>query len=133
MPSKGGEAVQITKNGGYVAFESMDGRSLYFSKRLYLSSLWRLDFGTGEERQILESVLGFQFAVTAKGIYYEQPEPGGTASIRYLNFRNGRERKLAFTERPSVFGFSVSPDERHIVYSQIDLAGSDLMLVENFR
>jgi hypothetical protein len=28
---------------------------------------------------------------------------------------------------------SVSPDEHWLLYSQVDQAGSDLMLVENFR
>jgi hypothetical protein len=30
-------------------------------------------------------------------------------------------------------GFAVSPDRRTILYVQYDEAGSDLMLVENFR
>ena len=28
---------------------------------------------------------------------------------------------------------SVSPDERYLLYAQIDQAGSDLMLVENYH
>lgn len=30
------------------------------------------------------------------------------------------------------FGFSVSPDGQWIYYDQLDTAGSDIMLVENF-
>ena len=31
------------------------------------------------------------------------------------------------------YGIALSPDGRTLLYSQIDDAGSDLMLVENFR
>ncbi len=85
MPAEGGEAVQITRNGGYVAFESMDGRSLYFSKEIRLSSLWQLEFGSGKERQVLESLLGFQFAVTEKGIYYERLESAAQTADKMLD------------------------------------------------
>ena len=38
-PADGGDAVQVTKNGGWVAFESADGASLYYTKdRLCLSA-----------------------------------------------------------------------------------------------
>jgi hypothetical protein len=32
MPAEGGNAVPLTRRGGYVAFESPDGHSLYYSK-----------------------------------------------------------------------------------------------------
>jgi hypothetical protein len=50
---------------------------------------------------------------------------------------------LTILERPPVFsafgsffqsldGSTLSPDELHLVYAQIDQHGSDIMLVENF-
>ena len=32
MPAGGGEAVQVTRNGGETAFESPDGKSIYYTK-----------------------------------------------------------------------------------------------------
>ena len=32
MPADGGDAIQVTRNGGYVAFESVDGEFLYYVK-----------------------------------------------------------------------------------------------------
>ncbi len=38
-----------------------------------------------------------------------------------------------FEERVDFGGIAVSPDHRTILFSKTDAAGSDLMLVENFR
>jgi len=40
---------------------------------------------------------------------------------------------LATIPKTAQWGFSVSPDERRILYTQLDRQGSDLMRVENFR
>ena len=33
MPAQGGDAIQITKKGGYAALESSDGQYLYYARR----------------------------------------------------------------------------------------------------
>jgi len=43
IPITGGTAVQMTQNGGFVAFESVDGRTLYYTQTATgSSSLWRI-------------------------------------------------------------------------------------------
>jgi hypothetical protein len=34
MPAQGGEAAQLTHRGGFAAFESLDGRSIYYTKAM---------------------------------------------------------------------------------------------------
>jgi len=133
MPPHGGEAVQVTKHGGYVAFESLDGKFVYFSKDLLLTSLWRVPVHGGEETKVLDSVLGQAFALGRKGIYFVEPHHDGTSAIQFRSFATGKMITIAVIQRPVEFGLSVSPDERFILYTQVDQGGTDLMLVENFR
>ncbi len=34
MPTEGGKEIQVTRNGGQTAFESPDGKSIYYTKGL---------------------------------------------------------------------------------------------------
>ena len=134
MPAGGGEAVRVTRKGGFVAFESPDGQWVYYTKSDGASSLWRVPRDGGEETQVLESVDGRAFAVVKEGIYFiPRPDSAGRYSIQFFNFATKRIRSITTIESPVADYLSVSPDGRWILYSQIDQSGSDLMLVENFR
>ena len=130
----GGEAVQVTRNGGGTAFESPDGMSIYYTKGDYSGSLWKMPVSGGEESQVLSSVDGRAFSLVNDGIYFI-PAPGadGKSSIQFLSFATAKVKMVAPISRSPAEGLSVSPDGRSILFSQFDEAGSDLMLVENFR
>ena len=141
MPADGGDAIQVTRNGGYVAFESVDGEFLYYGKhariteKMHESKLWKRPVRGGEETQVLDSVLGFSFAVLDKGIYFiRPPEASGNCTLRFLSFKTGAVKIIASMPHAGNSGLSVSPDGRYALYTQEDqVSGSDLMLVENFR
>ena len=63
VPETGGQAVQVTRNRGYVAFEFPDGAFVYYAKSPYTSSLWRIPVEGGDEVEILKSVIGNSFAL----------------------------------------------------------------------
>ena len=143
IPAEGGEAIQMTKNGGYVAFESPDGKMLYYSKEHSISALWKMPVEGGVETQVLKSVLGMGFALSRKGIYFEHFENDGTprfgffrdgiqASVDLFLFETGKVKPVAKIDRPLTFGLSVSPDERYLLYSELDQSGTDLMMIEGF-
>jgi eukaryotic-like serine/threonine-protein kinase len=133
-PADGGEASQVTRNGGYLAFEAADGASLYYKKDQASTPLWKMPLGGGEERQVLSQVAFRNFCVSAKGVYFETPRsPSGEFSIKFLNTATGKVNTITTISGYLANGLSVSPDGRSILYAQVDSAGQDLMLVENFR
>jgi Tol biopolymer transport system component len=140
VPVEGGEAVQVTKNGGFRACESPDGKYLYYSKFVDTSGLWRIPVEGGEESLILDQLqAGYweAWAVVDRGIYFIDPETKPHATIKFFSFATRRVTRIASMEKPvSILVIStlvISPDERWILYTQTDQSGSDIMLVDNFQ
>lgn len=136
-PATGGQAVQVTRHGGYVAVESPDGRFLYYAKSDQMpTSLWRVPVDGGEEVQVLESLRSMSnFDVADDGVYFIPGSKSRTAPavIQRLNFSTGRITTVSTLEGQPALGFAVSRDGRRILYAQIDQENSDLMLVEGYR
>jgi Tol biopolymer transport system component len=136
IPAGGGQAVQVTRQGGRVAFESADRRWLYYSKDSQQpTSLWRVPLDGGEETKVLDGLsYGFNFAVTSRGIYLLALRGSPpAASIEFFDLATRKTKLLHVLDRPFWYGFALSPDESSILFSQIDSQGSDLMLVESLR
>ena len=131
----GGEAIQVTRNGGETVFESLDGKSIYYTKGFWRSSgLWKMPLSGGEESQVLPSIVWRGFSLVTDGIYFiPEPGPDGKYSIRFLSFATGNVKTVAPMSGSPAEGLSVSPDVRFLLFTQQDEAGSDLMLVENFN
>jgi Tol biopolymer transport system component len=136
VPAEGGPAVPVTgAEGGWGPTESPDGKFIYYvSQPADGFSLLRVPTEGGEAQQILDSLVAANFVVVNDGIYFiPRPDPKSGYSIQFLNTTTGKIRRIASIEKPVGGGFAVSPDRRWILYAQADQAGSDLMLVENFR
>ena len=56
MPAEGGQAVQMTKQGGHMALESPDGKTLYYAKSCDVPGLWKVPVQGGEETRVLEQL-----------------------------------------------------------------------------
>jgi Tol biopolymer transport system component/DNA-binding winged helix-turn-helix (wHTH) protein len=134
MPASGGPKVQVTKRGGYVPFESADGQYLYYVTPQ--NALWRLPLAGGEETQVLSDLApsGSAYALGKQGIYFIRATgQGGGQELAFLPFATRQISPVVTIPRSVTDGLALSPDERLILYSQIDQVGSDLMLVENFH
>jgi hypothetical protein len=77
----------------------------------------------GEEIRLVDGLPpNVSWTVGKQGIYFFSHE-----------FASGKTRKILTIDRPASGPMAISPDYRTILYQQLDEAGSDLMLAENFR
>ncbi|HYI92822.1 MAG TPA: hypothetical protein VEX68_04710, partial [Bryobacteraceae bacterium] len=131
--SSEGAAIQVSRNGGFRALESPDGKSLYYTKSGPNPMLCRSSLdGTGEI-PIADNVLARGFAVTSEQIYYLRREPRGVATLRSLALRTALNAQITTITNTLHLGLSISPDGKYALYSQIDREGSNLVLMEDFH
>ena len=93
-----------------------------------------MPLGGGNEERVVEAVSNWSAFTTAeRGVYYfttKADSSGGT--IYFLSYAGGQPKTIGVVDHP-YWGLSLSPDGKHLMYSQRDRFDSDLMLVENFR
>jgi eukaryotic-like serine/threonine-protein kinase len=139
VASSGGPALQVTRDGGISAQESLDGKWLYVS--VAGGVLRRMPADGGEETDFVRGLGGPRvtlevppFCVTAKGIYYlaDAPDHRG-AVIRFISHSGGEPKTIGSIPRAPAPGLSVSTDGRYLLFSQYDQSAAEIMLVENFH
>ncbi len=135
MNSAGGGAIQVTRNGGFVAAESPDGQWLYFTHR-GRAGLWRMPATGGDETLILDRLQPLDWlnwALARDGVYFiDRAAPGAT---RLAWFDLNSRQVGALTTIPKFLyksGLSLAPDGRTLLYTKIEKSESDLTLVDNF-
>jgi serine/threonine protein kinase len=123
-------AMQVTRNGGFEAFESVDGKLLYFLKQG--KGLWSLPVSGGDETLVLDSAPAGNWAVAENGVYFIDSQ----RKVQLFSFARHKLIQVAAIEKPVITftpGLSVTRDGRWIAWAQLDHEDSDLMLLENFR
>jgi hypothetical protein len=138
VPCGGGPVVQVTRNGGWEAFEAVDGQWLYYTKDHRFQGVWRVPVAGGEESQVLNRGRAQSWAITSAGIYLSENEVNGAAVIDFYGFATRSFDRL-FTMpkrlniRRELGNLAVSPNGRSILIVAEEPVESDLVLVENFR
>jgi Tol biopolymer transport system component len=143
MPAVGGPAAQVTRGGGFYALESLDGKSLYFSKWGGPfgagDGLWKMPVGGGEEVRVLDrKILWQDWDLAPGGIYFltSKSRPGGEEwSIELLNLQSGTVTQIFHQNGPSWWHtcLALSPDEQWILYAEYPPRDADIMLAEDFH
>lgn len=130
--------MQVTKKGGLAALESCDGKTIYYAKRLQfpnyrkVDGLWKVAVEGGEETRVLKELAAGLYecwGLTGEGICFYNAH---TDAIDFFSFATRRITQIAKPEKRGG-ALAVSPDGRWILFGQVDLDTSHIMLVEDFR
>jgi Tol biopolymer transport system component len=133
MPSQGGAAIQVTRDGADEAFLSPDELRLYFVKGA--QGVWVMpidDPGSARPVPGLESVPLNSWAIADPGIYFIDL----SGSINLFHFATGKISVVGETTGPIAREapcLSATRDGRTILWTQTDHADADLVLLEHFR
>jgi WD40-like Beta Propeller Repeat len=134
----GGAEEQVTYAGGFLPFESLDGRTLYYLRARGAELLARPTAG-GKERWILACIDTWAYAVDPKGIFHidcatTKSGVDPTRVLRYWDAATGQDRDVGTLDVSNgmIMGLSASPDSRNLIYTRHH-AATDLMMIENFR
>jgi Tol biopolymer transport system component/DNA-binding winged helix-turn-helix (wHTH) protein len=135
IAAKGGAPVQITRHGGLAAVESADGRFLYYSK-YEADGVWRASMDGANETRVLdepEGALWFDWTLSSKGIYYLSHATNDRLALKFFDFASNRSSIVLNLDRPIGWGLALSPNEKSLIYVELELEESSIMLVRNFR
>ncbi|MFN7931424.1 MAG: winged helix-turn-helix domain-containing protein [Blastocatellia bacterium] len=138
-PMTGGEAKQVTREGGFEGFESADGQTFYYAKGRGIPGIWQVPVGGGEERLVVDQYqagLWRYWRVAEQGLYFATAATPTEPSLKFFSFAAQQVSEvipLAREVDKYSPGLAISPDGRHLLCVRRDPSGSDLMMVENFR
>jgi serine/threonine protein kinase len=137
---EGGELTRMTQRGG-VGSLSVDGRRIFYVQELKSMAggeLWSVSIDGGDERPVagmppLAGEWEGEWALGRSGIYFL--DIGPPAVFDFLDFATAKVRRVAgIPGRPGPWrSLGLSPDERALLYSQVDGVTGDIMLIENFH
>lgn len=132
IPAEGGSPTQITREGGYDAVESRSGGTLYYTKRARdFNSLWKVPAGGGPETELIPEPgpREMSFDVTTDAIYFLTAQ----RTLERFGLADGTRQTIWKNDSSFFYGFSISPDRRSFLISEVKPGVRDLVLVENFH
>lgn len=139
QPVAGGEAVQVTQQGGFEPQESPDGAWLYYNQERGASAIWRMPVKGGTEAQVfntLQKTYTRMWLVTNAGIYYAAASTPTRTALNFFNLKTGQSKLITEIEgrlSSGLSGLSLLPDQRALLFPMIVRRGSDLMMIENYH
>ena len=139
VPVAGGTEEQLTRRGGFLPFESFDGRTLYYKRGNGDDALIARPTAGGDERVIVPCVDYWAYAVTPSGVYHVDCKPpaapyAARRALHHWDAATGRDRVVAMLDfgPRQILGLAATPDGKGVAYPY-GVQRSDLMMVEHFR
>jgi DNA-binding winged helix-turn-helix (wHTH) protein len=113
---------QVTRRGGFSAYESIDGQTLYYAKHRYENpEIWELPLAGGTETRVSALVrpsTWANWAVTKDGILFLSEYSEKASTLEYFDFASRGVRPLGVLENAS-FWLSASADGKSVWYSEL--------------
>jgi Tol biopolymer transport system component/serine/threonine protein kinase len=130
IPAAGGAPEALTHQGAATFAQSLDGKLIYYIRP---GGIWCVPVEGGAEHEVAKSeVDSGAIGVNRFGVYFHaNSSPTTNGDLVFYRFPDGPITRVA--GMVTRYGFSLSPDGRHLLYAKMTSTGSDLMLVENFR
>ncbi len=134
-PINGNKAMQVTRNGGYAAKESKDGKTLFYTK-FKEGGIWHKNLQTGNETLLIPS-LAFSdwsnWTVLDQEILYirrSSGQPGVSLMAYNLDTRETKVRREIRTNLPKADAtFAMAPDGSFLLFGHIKGYKGDLIYV----
>ena len=135
---------QVTRQGGYQAFESADGQTLYYAKKQSGRGVWRMPASGGPETLVSNLAWQNLWSLTPDGLYYfdlgeEVPrvfEVPDAIPVRRIDLKSNEITTVATirTDLPrGAPALEVRSDGRYIAWVGRREHRSELMLVRNLH
>jgi Tol biopolymer transport system component len=125
---------QVTREGGYIAFEGRDARTVYFTKEGTPGLFTRTADGRESRLTGVPQCKGY-WAIAPDGVYAVDSDADRGPVLELFRFATGRlevVRPLPGGVACGETGLAAAPDGRALAYVGVD-RGSDLVLIDNFR
>jgi dipeptidyl aminopeptidase/acylaminoacyl peptidase len=143
VPGDGGAAIRVTHNGGLRAWESPDGKNLYYADRnpaphlirpAGTARLMEVPTGGGSETALLDGLSPFWWSGANHAVFFIRREPDFDAIERFDIRTHKVDRVGRLALRAGNFGgqLNVSPDGRWALVTE-HRNQVDIMLVDNVR
>jgi Tol biopolymer transport system component/DNA-binding winged helix-turn-helix (wHTH) protein len=139
LPSQGGAAIQVTRKGGFEAFETADGQYLLYVKGRETPGIWRVPTDGGAETPVADrDEVGYRrcWRIVPGRIYFATAALPAGPRLEVLDLASGALKliaQLANAPDATIPGLAVSPDGRSLLVAQYDQSGSNIIMVERAR
>jgi Tol biopolymer transport system component/DNA-binding winged helix-turn-helix (wHTH) protein len=135
VPVAGGPPVQVTRQGGHAALESLDGKIVYYAKNPMADpEIWQVPVEGGPETPLplVRPGTWASWQVVEGGILFVGPSLGHQAVLSFYDFARQRTTTVAVLDRVP-FWLGATPDGHTVAFDQPGQEQTQTMLVDNFR
>jgi Tol biopolymer transport system component len=123
---------QMTTEGGSVAEESPDGRTLYFTLRDDISTpVFAMPSSGGPARKVLDDIAQRAMSVTREGIYYVSTSAQN--ELRFHDFKSEYDKTVLSDSDRKFYFVSVSQNHKLALLGVHGPPPGDLMLIRGLR